>query len=867
MNTRKKFTIKHRIIGRLLRSSVRESALQDFEEQFSKIRRERGTFIATLWFGLQVSSLIPALLKDSLYWSAAMLRNYLKIVLRSIRRHKGYSFINIAGLAIGMACTILILLWIQDELSYDKFHENGDNIYRIITEDDQDFQAAGTCPIPLGPSLKQTYPEILDTTRFCNGFQEFLVECEERVYSEEIGIVDPSFLMMFTFPLLKGDPQTALADPHSLIMTEEMARKYFGSREPLGKTLQILSSGQDKISFRVTGILKNIPRNSHLQHQLYVPFQVIDRLVGWVDDFEAWSNWSFYTYVLAKSNIAVPEVNKRVTDLVKKNYKEDELTSKFFLQPLADIHLHSYFRYDLAGHGDIRIIRIFAIVAIFILLIACANFMNLSTARFHNRSKEVGLRKTVGAQRTQIIKQFMGESMFFVLIALFAALVLVKFALTLFNQLTEKPLAMDLADPAFLVSLVGVIVFTGLLAGSYPAFFLSSFQPTDVLKGTSRAVTKGIFTRKILVVLQFSLSIIIIICTTIVANQLSFLRDKKLGFDKDNVIHMPLDGTFRKTYEVARNEMLQNPNITGVAASDQPLTQILRSATGARLEGQEVCRDIGINFLTVDFHLLKTFNMKMSEGRPFSEEFSTDANEAVIINQTLARAIGREKVIGKALRNYSDGRTRQIVGIVEDFHFESLHSQVKPLMIVPHSNSENYKFIYVRFRKGGISSTIQVLKDVWKKYGTGNPFEYHFLDQTIDQLYASEKRMGKIFLNFAFLAIFISCLGLFGLASFTAEQRTKEIGIRKVLGASAGNIVLDLTKDFSKWVLFANVIAWPVAYFAMQKWLQNFAFKTDVRLVVFVLSTAASLTIALITVGYQSVKAALTNPADCLRYE
>lgn len=795
-----------------------------------------------------------------------MFKNYFKIAMRNIRRHKGYSFINIAGLAIGMACTILILLWIQDEMIFDRFHKNAANIYRVIVEEEEGFRSAGTCPIPLAPRLKQTCPEVLDAARFCNGFQEFLVEFEGRTFSEEIGIVDPSFFTMFTFPLLKGDPRTALVDPHSLIMTEKMARKYFGSQEPLGKTLQVLSSRKEKISFQVTGILQDIPRHSHLQFQMFVPFQVIDKLVWWVKDFEKWGDWSYYTYVLAKSKISVPEVNGKITDLVKKNYKGDAFTSKFFLQPLAEIHLHSDFRYDLPGHGDIGTIRILAIVAVFILLIACANFMNLSTARFHNRSKEVGLRKAVGAQRPQIIKQFMSESLFFVLIALFGSLFIVKIALQLFNQLTGKPLALDLAEPSVIVSLLGVLVFTGLLSGSYPALFLSAFQPTDVLKGTSRTMTKGIFFRKFLVVLQFSLSIIIIICTTIVADQLTFLRNKKLGFVKDNVIHMPLDGALRKNYEIARNEMLQNPNILGVAASDKLLIQILRSSTGARLDGQEICKDVGINFFTADFHLLQTLDMTISHGRHFSEEFSTDSYQAVIINQTLARAIGKENLIGKKLYNYSEGRTRQIIGIVEDFHFESLHNRVKPLMIVPRSDSD-HKLVYVRIRPGTISASIQALKSIWKKYSSGNPFEYHFLDQTIGQLYTSEKRMGKIFQSFAFFAIFISCLGLFGLASFTAEQRTKEIGIRKVLGASAGNIIIYLTKDFSKWVLAANAIAWPVAYFTMQKWLQNFAFKTDVGLWVFVLSAALSFAITLMTVGYQSAKAALANPADSLRHE
>jgi putative ABC transport system permease protein len=866
MNIRKKITVRHRILSRLLRSSVRESALQDFDEQFTQIKKRRGTPIATLWFGVQVLSLIPSLLKDSIYWSAAMINNYFKIAMRNIRRHRGYSFINIAGLAIGMACTLLILLWIQDELAYDRFHEKGDNIYRVIVEDEQGLQYAGTCPIPLGPHLKQEYPEILDSTRFCNGFQKFLVEYDEKVYSEEIGIVDPSFFTIFTFPLLKGDPQTVLEGPYSLVLTEKMARKYFGQEDPIGKVIRILTERKQTISFTVTGILEDIPRHSHLQLQIFLPFQALDEMVWWVRDFEKWSDWSYFTYILTKAGASIPELGRKITDLVRQNDEGDDLTSKFFLQALSEVHLRSHFKYDLAGHGDFRTITIFAIVAIFILLIACANFMNLSTARFSNRSKEVGLRKTIGAHRAQLVKQFLGESLFFVLIALSVALILIKLFLPLFNQLTGKPLELDLADIRFLLSLAAVIFFTGLLAGSYPAIFLSAFQPADALKGRSRAFSKGVIFRKILVIFQFSLSIIIIICTTVVYNQLAFVRNKKLGFDKDNVIHLPLSGTIHANYDVIRNELLSNPRIPAVAASDQLLTQILRASTGAKLEGDDVCEYTSIGFLTVGYHFLETFDMKLSQGRPFSEEFPTDADKAVIINQTLAKILGGENLVGKKLYNYSEGRTRQIIGIVEDFHFESLHSQVKPLMMVPQSSSD-YKFMYVKIGPGAISSSIKLLKDTWKKYGSGNPFEYHFLDQTVDQLYASEKRMGKIFLDFAFLAIFISCLGLFGLASFTAEQRTKEIGIRRVLGASAVNVVVNLTKDFSRWVLAANMIAWPVAYFAMNKWLQNFAFKTDIGLWVFVFSAAASLAIALITVGYQSIKAALANPVDSLRYE
>jgi putative ABC transport system permease protein len=866
MNTRKKITVKRQILSRLLRSSIRESALDDFDERFIQIKRRRGTFFATLWFVIQVLSLIPSILKDSIYWSAAMLKNYFKIAMRNLRRHRGYSFINILGLAIGMACTLVILLWIQDELAYDRFHEKGDNIYRIIAEDEQGIQYAGTCPIPLGPHAKQAYPEILDSMRFCDGFQKFLVEYGEKVYSEEIGIVDPSFFTMFTFPLLKGDPQTALEDPHSLIMTEKMARKYFGPEDSIGKVIRIQTEGKQTISFTVAGILEDIPRQSHLQFQIFLPFQALDEMVWWVRDFEKWSDWSYFTYILTKPGISIPELDRKITDLVRQHDEGDDLTSKFFLQPLAEVHLRSQFKYDLAGHGDIRTIYIFAIVALFILLIACANFMNLSTARFSNRSKEVGLRKTIGAHRAQLAKQFLGESLLFVLIALMVALVLIKFALPLFNQLTGKPLELNRTDLEFILSLAGIILFTGLFAGSYPALFLSAFQPADVLKGTSKIPSKGIFFRKFLVIFQFSISVVIIICTTIVYSQLTFVRNKKLGFDKDNVIYLPLSGTVQANYHVVRNELLSNPQISAVAASDLLLTQIFRASTGARLEGDEVCEHTNINFLPVDFYFLQTFDMKLTQGRAFSEEFATDVNDAVIINQTLAKILGGENLVGKKLHNYNEDRTRRIIGIVEDFHFESLHSMVKPLMMVPQS-ARDYKFMYVKIKPGAVSSSIRFLKDTWKKYGSGNPFEYHFLDQTVDQLYASEKRMGKIFLNFAILAILISCLGLFGLASFAAEQRTKEIGIRRVLGASAGQIIITLTADFSKGVLIANTIAWPVAYFTMHRWLQNFAYRMNIGLWIFALSAALSLIIALLTVGYQSVKAALTNPADSLRYE
>lgn len=866
MNIRKKTTIKQRILGRLLRSSIREPALEDFDERFIQIRKQRGKLIAMLWFGAQVFSLIPSLLKDSVYWSAAMLKNYFKIATRNIRRHRGYSFINIAGLAIGMACTLLILLWIQDELAYDRFHEKGDNIYRIIVEDEQGMQYAGTCPIPLGPHVKQSFSEISESARFCNGFQTFLVEYNEEVYSEEIGIVDPSFFTMFTFPFKKGDSQTALEDPYSVLITEQTARKYFGLEDPIGKVIRIQSDSKQMTSFTITGILEDIPRHSHLQFQIFLPFQALEEMVWWVNDFEKWSDWSYFTYILTKPGISIPELERKITDLVRQNDEGDDLTSKFFLQPLAEVHLRSQFKYDLTGHGDIRTIYIFAIVAIFILLIACANFTNLSTARFSNRSKEVGLRKTIGAHRAQLVKQFFGESLFFVLIALLVAFILLKLSLPFFNHLTEKPLELNPADLSFLCSLAGVILFTGLFAGSYPAFFLSAFQPADVLRGKSKSPSKGIFFRKFLVIFQFSLSITIIICTTTVYSQLTFVRNKKLGFDKENVIHLPLKGTIQANYEVIRNELLSNPHISAVAASDLLLTQIFRASTGARLEGEEVCEHTSINFFPVDFHFLETFGMKLTQGRAFSEKFATDVNEAVIINQTLAGILGRDNLIGKKLHNYSEDRTRRIIGIVEDFHFESLHSQVKPLMMVTHSSSD-YKFMYVKTKPGTIPSSIKFLKDTWKKHSAGNPFEYHFLDQTVDQLYASEKQMGKIFLNFAVLAIFISCLGLFGLASFTAEQRTKEIGIRRVLGASAVNVVVNLTKDFSRWVFVANVIAWPVAYFAMQRWLQNFAFKTDIGLWIFILSAAASLAIALMTVGYQSIKAALANPVDSLRYE
>jgi len=782
-----------------------------------------------------------------------MFKNYLKISLRNIRRHKGHSVINIFGLAIGMSCTILILLWIQDELSYDRFHKNTKEIYRLIPQESGIRYAISHAPI--GHTLKEDYSEIINATRVSIGTDRDLLKYRDKRFEQNGKLVDPDFFKIFSFPFVKGNPDTALNNPTAIVLSENLAKKLFDNQDPIGEIIHV----DNHIDCEVTGVTENIPHNSHLQFDFLRPF-----VEGkWSHN---WSDWSYYTYVLLQKNSSIYEVNQKINDCFKKHKSPAKNIAKYTLQPLSRIHLYSNFKFDIEGNSDIQYVYIFTIIAIFILLIACINFMNLSTARSANRAKEIGIRKVVGSARLQVIKQFFGESILLAFIAYIITIFLVEFLLPIFNDFSGKHLSFNYLEYSLILSSFAIIIITGIVAGSYPAILLSSLKPIKVLRTTTKLDSRGENFRKILVVTQFVLSIGLIISTMVVAKQFNFMRNAKLGFDKENLLYLPLRGINREKIESLKTELLRHPNIANASASNSLLTEMLNGTSSAEWEGKEEDKKIQMQFIAVDYNYMDTFKMQMAQGRFFSKEFATDANEAVILNQAAIKAMELESPIGKRLKCFWKPDAR-IVGVIKDFHYRPLREELEPIIMGVISDRINYLTIRTIPSQSGVSDLIHFLESKWKEYNYDYPFEFHFLDGTIDKLYTAEQRMNTIYKYFTFLAIFIACLGMFGLATYTAERRTKEIGIRKVMGASVSGIIGMLTKDFLKWVLFANLIAWPIAWYAMNTWLQNFAYRVNIGIGIFILSASLALIIALVTVSYQSIKAALANPVESLRYE
>ncbi len=785
-----------------------------------------------------------------------MIKNYIKIALRNLSRHKGYSFINIAGLAIGMACCILILLWVKDELSFDRFHKNADNICRVI-QDIKFSDHSTTWAItqgPLGPSLKEDFSEIANFTRVTG--RRFRLTYGEHSYDEVLGMADGSIFEMFTFPLIEGDQQTALSDPHSIVLTEEMAKKYFGDEHPIGKVLK----ADDQYDFLVTGIMEEFPLNSHFRYNFLIPFIFGRELKYTVDN---WRNSQFSTYVQIQEGIPYQEVVQKISGYLyeKPTIEKD---AKLNLQPLARIHLYSDYEFDRT-HGDITYVTIFSLIAFFILLIACINFMNLTTARSANRAREVGMRKVAGAYRRDLVRQFFGESILLAFIALIFAVGMVLLLLPVFNELAAKELSFGISgNIQALLVLLGIAILTGIIAGSYPAFFLSAFQPAIVLKGTLHSGSRGSNFRKVLVVLQFSLTILLIVCTSIVYNQMNFMRNRKLGYHKEYLVYVVLRGDIRQQFDAVKEELLKNPNILDVTSSGTiPTSGYNFSNSLWRWKGQDPDEEILMRASFIDYNYFKTFGMEIVEGRSYSKEYATDPTEALIVNEEAVKVMGMESPLGKQL-GIGDNQAK-IIGVVKNYHFRSLKQEIESLILI--LNPQNCWALFARLNSEDVSKTIGHMEKVWGQFAPGYPFNYRFMDETIDNLYRSEQQIGTLFRYFSILAIFISCLGLFGLASFMAEQRTKEIGIRKVLGATVSNILLLLSKEFATWVLIANIIAWPVAYYAMNRWLQGYAYRINIALWSFVLAAVFALAIALFSVSYQAVRAATANPADALRYE
>jgi len=853
-----------KILSRILPFEEREALLGDFDELFLEIAKKHGHTRAWLWYWSQVSILLPRSLLDSIRWRLVMLRNYFKITVRTIKKSKVYSFINIAGLAVGMACCILILLWVRNELSFDRFHANADMIYRVTDrypDSSAGYLSTAVSAWPLAEALKNDFPEIVESARLRILTHRLISYKDKKFYENDIVAVDPSFLKMFSFPLVKGDITTALTEPNTILITEETAARYFGIEDPIGKVL-IYNNNTD---FKVISVLKNVPQNSHIRFDFLVPFESTLRALGWTD---SWWTDNYTTYVQLAENASFQHISDKVYDYKKKIYSETR--TKLILQPLTDIHLRSNYSIDLYGSTENKSIYVYAFsaIALFVLLIACINFMNLSTARSEKRSKEVGLRKVVGATRHHIIAQFYGESLFMTVISFVAAIFLVYLLLPAFNNLSGKLLTLDsIKEPVFLMGLFGIVLITGLVSGSYPALVLSSFKPVDSIKGTGLTFSsrsgKSLF-RRSLVVVQFTLSIMLIVGTMIVYRQTHYMLNKELGYEKESMIYFRKRANVRNQYDAFKSELLRDPNITGVTASSDIPTYTVHSTSAFSWEGKDAETRLSIHQFSVDHDYIKTFNMNIIAGRDFSREFRVDdSTQSFIVNETAVQAMGLEDSVGSKFRLWKyEG---QIVGVVEDFHYKSLQKEIEPLVLRIDPGWDSY--VFVKFKSEQTKEAIASVQRVYNAFNPGFPLEYTFLDEAVERLYDSEQKTKTIFNYFTLIALFISCLGLYGLVAHMAQQKTKEIGIRKVLGASIIHIVTNLSKEFILLVCLANAIAWPVAYYFMNKWLKNFAYRTSMGLWIFILSALAALVISLLTVSYQSIKAATANPVDSLRYE
>ncbi len=783
-----------------------------------------------------------------------MIRNYLLTAYRSIMRYKGYSLINITGLAIGMACSILIMVWVMHELSYDRYNEKADRTYRLVqTQYYSSGPLTTTCmPGPIASDLVDQYPEIEDGFMFYY-LPGTVVSHGEKKFNEDIRLAGPGLFRIFDFAFIAGDPSTALNDLHSIVITREMAEKYFPGEDAMGKLLRL----NDEYNFKVTGVIENIPDNSSLKFDFCIPFEFLEEIGQDIGRY-GWN--SYYSYILLGEGISEEAVEAKILKHIEDQGGEDSDSHiDLWLHPLTKMHL-----YDVRGGGLIEQVYIFCAIAVFILLIACINFMNLATARSSRRAREIALRKVVGATRRTVVTQFMLDSLLMSMISVVLSAIIVTAVIPGFNKLADKTLGFSLLDHANLLLLLGVGLVTGLLAGSYPALFLSSFSPLRVLR-MSNAGNKGsaIF-RKVLVVFQFSLSVILIIATIVIIRQQSFMQEKDLGISMDNVIYVKMEGNTKDNYTSMKAELLRDPSIVAVTRAQTLPFWMGSNGGGYDWQDRDVDNDVLVGFGLAGYDYDKVLDMEFLEGRYYDRNYATDTSNGIVINESMLRMMNMSDPIGKWIQN---GDTRwNIIGVIKDFNFLPLTYDISPLVIyfVPTDWTGN---MMIRIGGNDPEATIAHVEDVWTRFNPAFPFNHGFLDKEYEELYNDEKRLGSLFRYFAFLAIFISCLGLLGLASFMAEQRTREIGIRKTLGASAGSVIMLMSKEFARLVIIANIIAIPVAWYFLKDWLDNYAFKTSLSADIFIFAFLISVIIALLTVGYQSVKAALMDPVNAIKCE
>ena len=787
--------------------------------------------------------------------SPALFLNSIKVSLRKIRRQKWYSLISITGLAIGIACSVLILLWVRHELSYDRFHKSAKNIYRVIMEDNLNdgISVHPWLPFPLGPALQNEFPEIAAVSRYRP--DDMVVRYKEKAYTEtDFLTVDPFFFEIFSFLFLQGNPEDALTDPHSIVIRDTMAKKYFGGENPIGKVLNL--SGRADLA--VSGVV-HIPDESDFQFDFFFSFQSYPLFNVDLAPLEAnWYDKNYQVYLLLHKGSSAALLEKKMAEFLKP--RTPDLNQALCLQKLTRIHL---FNPD-GSDGAMRYVRIFSLIAVFILLIACVNFMNLATARFEGRTKEVSLRKTLGGTRRQLIRQFFSESILHCGLAMATALLLVELALPTFNQITARQLSLDLSQANLVFGLLAIVLLSGFISGLYPALFLSSFAPARICNAFSHPQGHGSLFRKVLVVFQFTLSTMLIIGTLVVKSQISYIMSRDFGMAKENIVYHLMQKKTRDSVEVVREELLKHPDILSISSCSSLPSNIQSWIGYLDWEKRSPERMVYPAFLSIDYDFVTTAGLTVIKGRDFSKSRPVD-EENFIINETALRQIGIENPIGLELRFWD--HKGKIVGVVKDFTNRHMSSATAPMILSAGNWGANRNYLLLRLRPGNPTRALKHLRQVWERANPGFPCEYEFLDEAFNRMYTNEQRLSQILFFFAILAVIISCLGLIGLSSYIAEEKTKEIGIRKVLGASQWKIISLFSLNFAKLVIIANAIAWPTAYVIMQRWLQDYAYRTSLGIWIFVLAGGMGLFIAFLSVGYQTLRAATANPIDSLRYE
>ncbi len=793
-----------------------------------------------------------------------MLKNYIKIAWRNFLRNKSYSFINVLGLAIGLGCLMLILLFVTDELSYDKFHQDREQIHFIGSESEfgRNLNKSLTTPYPLGPSMKEEIPEVEHFVITLNsGMGKVSIDGENFSDENDILFATEDFFEVFNFPLKSGNPLTILENPRSIVITEKVAQRYFGDENPLEKTMTIDRYGNEE--FIVTGIAENMQYNSFLNFSFVTSLETNQYAEM---NRESWKSSMFQLFIKLQKGSDWNRIEPKVAELVNKNIGEDSKT-RFFPIPVDRLYLSDLVTRN-GFHANLKYIYIFSAIGLFILILACINYMNLATARAIQRSGEVGIRKVAGADKTQLIIQFIGEAVVVTFFAFLLAILIVEISLPFFNDFIGKEFHLSQSENiAFISSLFGISILTGIISGSYPAFFLSRFKPVDVLKGQTHKLLTGSGLRKTLVTVQFTVSTILIICTLIASNQLRYMLDKDLGFQDEQVMYVPAY-QIQDQVEVLKHKALGHSSVLDASAATDIPGQFGHRISQA-FDPQNVENIFDVHFLRSDADYDDVLGLELIAGRYFDEARISDRDNASVINEAMVQELGwesAEQAIGNTFYDSS-----QIVGVVKDFHFKSLHSEISSVYIRMKPSEaggyDNYNMLLLRFNPEQTSDVVSHLQEVWDSFDTGEPLVYHFLDEKFAEQYETDQKMSLAFSVFAGIAIFIACLGLFGLAAFTSERRTKEIGIRKVLGASLTNIMVLLSREFIKLVVIGFVLAIPIAWYAMNLWLADFAYRIEIGPGIFALAGGAALMIALLTVSWQSIKAALANPVDSLRNE